>query len=39
MKHVGYGEGYRYVHEDPEAEEEMECLPDSLRGRDYVKDE
>ena len=38
MKHVGYGEGYRYVHEDPEAQEEMECLPESLRGRDYVKD-
>jgi putative ATPase len=39
MKHVGYGEGYRYVHEDPKAQEEMECLPESLRGRDYVKDE
>lgn len=39
MKHVGYGEGYRYVHDDPEAQEEMECLPESLRGRNYVKDE
>jgi putative ATPase len=35
MKHVGYGEGYRYVHSDPEAKEEMECLPEALRGRKY----
>jgi putative ATPase len=39
MKHVGYGEGYRYVHNDPQAQEEMECLPESLRGRNYVEDE
>ena len=35
MKHVGYGEGYRYVHSDPKAKEEMLCLPESLRGRNY----
>ena len=39
MKHVGYGEGYRYVHNDPEARTEMTCLPDSLRGRDYFENE
>ena len=39
MKHVGYGEGYRYVHSDPKAQDEMPCLPESLRGRDYVEDE
>src|SRR5437870_391749 len=37
MKHVGYGEGYRYVHSDPNAKDEMECLPESLRGRKYLK--
>ena len=39
MKHVGYGEGYRYVHSDPQAKEEMLCLPESLRGRNYFDDE
>ncbi len=37
MKHVGYGEGYRYVHNDPKAKDEMECLPESLRGRKYFE--
>jgi putative ATPase len=35
MKHIGYGKGYRYVHDDPEAKKEMECLPEQLRGRKY----
>jgi putative ATPase len=35
MKRVGYGEGYRYAHDDPRAREEMECLPEALRGRRY----
>ncbi len=35
MKHVGYGEGYRYVHSDAAAKEEMESLPEPLRGRKY----
>jgi putative ATPase len=35
MKRVGYGSGYRYVHSDRRAKEEMECLPESLRGRVY----
>ncbi|MBA2702619.1 MAG: replication-associated recombination protein A [Blastocatellia bacterium] len=39
MKHVGYGEGYRYVHSDPEAKEEMDCLPESLRGRKYFEED
>jgi len=37
MKHVGYGKEYRYVHDDPAAKEEMECLPEKLRGRKYFK--
>jgi putative ATPase len=39
MKHVGYGEGYRYVHNDPAAKEEMTCLPESLRGRKYFEED
>jgi len=39
MKHVGYGQGYRYVHSDPEAKDEMPCLPDSLRDHKYFEDE
>ncbi|HEY0729657.1 MAG TPA: hypothetical protein VGD38_16365, partial [Pyrinomonadaceae bacterium] len=35
MKQVGYGKEYRYVHNDARAKEEMECLPEQLRGRKY----
>jgi putative ATPase len=35
MKHLGYGKDYRYVHSDPDAKEEMECLPEQLKGRKY----
>jgi len=35
MKHLGYGKDYRYVHSDRRAKEEMECLPEQLRGRKY----
>src|SRR5688572_21238206 len=37
MKHIGYGKEYRYVHNDPDAKEEMECLPTQLRGRKYFE--
>jgi putative ATPase len=37
MKQIGYGKDYRYVHSDPEAQEEMECLPDRLKGRKYFQ--
>jgi putative ATPase len=39
MKHLGYGKEYRYVHSDPQAKEEMECLPEQLRGRKYFHPE
>ena len=39
MKQIGYGKDYRYVHSDPAAQEEMECLPEQLRGRKYFSDE
>ena len=35
MKRAGYGAGYRYVHDDSAAREEMECLPERLRGKKY----
>src|SRR6266536_3568246 len=39
MRNLGYGEGYRYVHKDAHAKEEMSCLPESLRGRKYYEDD
>jgi putative ATPase len=39
MKRSGYGGGYRYVHSDPRAREEMRCLPESLRGHVYYDEE
>jgi putative ATPase len=38
MKEVGYGAGYRYVHDDPAAKDEMGCLPPGLEGRRYFDD-
>ncbi|HEY0078561.1 MAG TPA: replication-associated recombination protein A [Pyrinomonadaceae bacterium] len=37
MKRTGYGKGYRYVHDDPQARREMACLPERLRDREYWK--
>lgn len=37
MKDVGYGVGYKYAHEYPEAVTDMQCLPDSLIGRKYYE--
>jgi putative ATPase len=39
MKDLGWGEGYRYAHDDPDAAEEMTCLPPSLAGRRYLERE
>jgi len=36
MKSAGYGKGYRYVHDDPAASQEMSCLPPSLEGSKYI---
>ena len=36
MREAGFGEGYRYAHDDPDAVDEMECLPPGLVGRDYL---
>ena len=37
MKHVEYGKGYQYAHDDPDAIAAMECLPQSLAGRKYYR--
>lgn len=37
MKRAGYGEDYRYAHDDPSAPGEMACLPEALQGRKYVQ--
>jgi putative ATPase len=39
MRRVGYGGGYRYVHSDPRAKDEMMCLPESLQGHVYYDEE
>ena len=35
MKKLGYGEGYQHAHQFEDAVTDMECLPESLRGRRY----
>ncbi len=37
MKDAGYGEGYRYAHDDPKAKDEMPCLPPALVDKRYFK--
>ena len=36
-KSLGYGQGYRYVHDDPQAKMEQTHLPESLQGRCYYR--
>jgi putative ATPase len=35
MKELDYGKGYRYAHDEEGKVAEMDCLPDSLKGRTY----
>jgi putative ATPase len=37
MKDVGYGKGYQYAHDAPEARVDQEHLPEALRGRTYYR--
>jgi putative ATPase len=37
MKDLGYGAGYRYAHDAPDARVDQEHLPESLRGRQYYR--
>jgi putative ATPase len=35
MKELGYGKGYQYAHDSRDKLTNMQCLPDSLLGREY----
>ncbi|MBA5871225.1 MAG: replication-associated recombination protein A, partial [Nitrospira sp. CR2.1] len=35
MKEMGYGQGYRYVHDDPAARSDQSHLPEPLKGARY----
>ncbi|MBI4400815.1 MAG: replication-associated recombination protein A [Nitrospirae bacterium] len=37
MRDLGYGQGYRYVHDDPSAKSEQAHLPERLRGKRYYR--
>jgi putative ATPase len=37
MKGLGYGKGYQYAHSLEEKVADMDCLPDSLKGRKYFQ--
>ena len=37
MKELGYGKGYQYAHDTKEKITNMQCLPDSLLGREYYR--
>ena len=37
MRHLGYGKGYRYVHEDPQAKTDQGHLPEKLGKKKYYR--
>jgi putative ATPase len=37
MKDLGYGKGYQYAHDAPEARVDQDDLPEALRGREYYR--
>jgi putative ATPase len=37
MSNLGYGRGYQYAHDAPDAQVSQEHLPDALRGRVYYQ--
>ena len=37
MKELDYGKGYKYAHDFKDKLTDMQCLPDSLLGREYYK--
>ena len=39
MKQLGYGKGYQYAHDEPDAVADMDCLPDSLQGPELLRAE
>ena len=37
MKELGYGKGYQYAHDTQEKITNMQCLPDSMLGKEYYR--
>jgi len=37
MKNLGYGKGYKYAHDLEDKVADMDCLPDSLKGKKYYQ--
>ena len=37
MKDLGYGKGYQYAHDSEDKLTNMECLPESLKGKEYYQ--
>ena len=37
MKELDYGRGYQYAHDAEETLTHMQCLPDSLKDREYYR--
>ena len=37
MRDLGYGQGYKYVHDDPSAKSDQPHLPDRLKGKRYYR--
>jgi putative ATPase len=37
MKEIGYAQGYKYAHDEEGRIADMDCLPDSLKGRAYYQ--
>jgi putative ATPase len=37
MEELGYGRGYQYAHDLEDKVADLECLPESLRGREYYR--
>ena len=37
MREVGYGKNYQYAHDTDAKLTDMQCLPDSLLGREYYR--
>jgi putative ATPase len=37
MKGLGYGQGYKYAHDEPEGVADMDCLPPAHKGRRFYQ--
>ena len=37
MGRLGYGQGYRYAHDEPEGVADMTCLPTGMDGREWFQ--